>query len=204
MDVWDREAIDLVGPGFIKFNADGTGDFASSPSTVTSIAGAPSAQARRELTSPGRATTTVTAHRAAGGPSSRPMARFGATSSSTLAMTPASGRSGKRVRLTGGLDGTHRQGLPPTVGPVGRRPVSQQAGRVALPFGHSAVSLLDDTLGRRSFAPARRTPCQARHRQGSPRVNASSRMRVADPRVVVSVRPSPRRRHDLRPVRSRR
>ena len=27
MDLWDREAIDLVGPAFIKFNADGTGDF---------------------------------------------------------------------------------------------------------------------------------------------------------------------------------
>jgi len=27
MDLWDREAIDLAGPGFIKFSADGTGDF---------------------------------------------------------------------------------------------------------------------------------------------------------------------------------
>ena len=27
MDLWDREAIDLLGPAFIKFNADGTGDF---------------------------------------------------------------------------------------------------------------------------------------------------------------------------------
>ena len=27
MDLWDREALDLVGPAFIKFNADGTGDF---------------------------------------------------------------------------------------------------------------------------------------------------------------------------------
>jgi hypothetical protein len=27
MDLWDRKAIDLVGPAFIKFNADGTGDF---------------------------------------------------------------------------------------------------------------------------------------------------------------------------------
>jgi len=25
MDLWDREAIDLVGPAFIKLNADGTG-----------------------------------------------------------------------------------------------------------------------------------------------------------------------------------
>ncbi|QKV72062.1 hypothetical protein HUT13_09355 [Streptomyces harbinensis] len=27
MDVWDREAIDLVGPGFIEFADDGTGQF---------------------------------------------------------------------------------------------------------------------------------------------------------------------------------
>ncbi len=27
MDLWDREAIDLIGPAFIKFNADGTGHF---------------------------------------------------------------------------------------------------------------------------------------------------------------------------------
>ncbi|MCA1702777.1 MAG: hypothetical protein LC808_05705 [Actinobacteria bacterium] len=27
MDLWDREAIDLVGPAFIRFKADGTGDF---------------------------------------------------------------------------------------------------------------------------------------------------------------------------------
>lgn len=27
MDLWDGEAIDLVGPGFIEFNADGTGHF---------------------------------------------------------------------------------------------------------------------------------------------------------------------------------
>ena len=27
MDLWDRDAIDLVGPAFIRFNADGTGDF---------------------------------------------------------------------------------------------------------------------------------------------------------------------------------
>jgi hypothetical protein len=28
MDVWDRDAIDLVGPGFIEFFDDGTGRFA--------------------------------------------------------------------------------------------------------------------------------------------------------------------------------
>ncbi len=27
MDLWNREAIDLVGPAFIRFNADGTGNF---------------------------------------------------------------------------------------------------------------------------------------------------------------------------------
>ncbi|WP_226961329.1 MULTISPECIES: hypothetical protein [Streptomyces] len=27
MDVWDRDAIDLVGPGFIEFTEDGTGQF---------------------------------------------------------------------------------------------------------------------------------------------------------------------------------
>ncbi|GAB2883543.1 hypothetical protein GCM10022245_18740 [Streptomyces mayteni] len=27
MDVWDRDAIDLVGPGFIEFADDGTGQF---------------------------------------------------------------------------------------------------------------------------------------------------------------------------------
>jgi hypothetical protein len=27
MDLWDREAIDLVGPGFIEFGEDGTGQF---------------------------------------------------------------------------------------------------------------------------------------------------------------------------------
>jgi len=27
MDLWDRDAIDLVGPAFIKLNADGTGAF---------------------------------------------------------------------------------------------------------------------------------------------------------------------------------
>ncbi|MGH3607711.1 MAG: hypothetical protein ACRDRD_06435 [Pseudonocardiaceae bacterium] len=27
MDLWDRDAIDLVEPGFIEFGADGTGQF---------------------------------------------------------------------------------------------------------------------------------------------------------------------------------
>jgi hypothetical protein len=27
MDLWDREAIELVGPGFIEFGEDGTGEF---------------------------------------------------------------------------------------------------------------------------------------------------------------------------------
>jgi hypothetical protein len=27
MDLWDREAIDLVGPGFMEFGEDGTGQF---------------------------------------------------------------------------------------------------------------------------------------------------------------------------------
>lgn len=27
MDIWDRDAIELVGPGFIEFDEDGTGEF---------------------------------------------------------------------------------------------------------------------------------------------------------------------------------
>ena len=27
MDLWDRDAIDLIGPAFIEFRADGTGNF---------------------------------------------------------------------------------------------------------------------------------------------------------------------------------
>ena len=39
MDLWDRDALDLVAPAFIEFRSDDTGDLVSSPSGVGWIVG---------------------------------------------------------------------------------------------------------------------------------------------------------------------
>jgi hypothetical protein len=93
MDLWDREAIDLVGPAFIKFNADGTGDFRFI--AVEGYLDCRDAK-RRE---PPRVNFTWEGNDEGDRASGRGWAQletdgsYGATSFFTLAMTPAFGRS---------------------------------------------------------------------------------------------------------------
>jgi hypothetical protein len=84
MDLWDAEAIDLLGPRFIQFGADRSGHFGSSPSRGGWIAGAASATGARVWSSPGRATTRAIPPAAVAGRRWRRTGRCVGTSTSTL------------------------------------------------------------------------------------------------------------------------
>lgn len=91
LDLWDRDAVDLVAPAILAVDRDGTGHvsflaveealdcrFRTDPTEGPSVSSA------------GKAATTVTPCRAAVGSVSTPTARSPVTSTSTSATTPAS------------------------------------------------------------------------------------------------------------------
>ena len=94
MDLWDRDAIDLVGPAFIEITADGRGSFRFI--AVEGFIDARHVEPRRSPSGGvqlGRHTTKGTMSRVEGGPVWTRMARCVATSSSILVTALASAPS---------------------------------------------------------------------------------------------------------------
>jgi hypothetical protein len=94
MDLWDAEAIDLLGPGYIQFDADRTGHF-----RFIAVEGWMDCQSgHRRLGPPTRSATTCAPTTRAILPAAvagrrwRRTGRCGGISISTWVMTPASGR----------------------------------------------------------------------------------------------------------------
>ena len=97
MDLWDAEAINLLGPAYIQFDADRNGHF-----RFIAVEGWMDCQSgrrdgRRTWSSPGRATTRAIPPAAVAGRRWRRTGRCVGISTSTWVMTPASGRCGPRA-----------------------------------------------------------------------------------------------------------
>ena len=93
MDLWDSDAIDLLGPAYIEINADGTGAIRFIAVEGTSTAASTNSKKAELSSSHGRAMTRGTQSQDAVGPTSRrTTAHCMGGSSSTWATTRASGQ----------------------------------------------------------------------------------------------------------------
>ena len=123
-ELWDREALDLVGPAFIEFGEDGSGSFGFIAVQGWMDCREAPRDGRPGVEFPGRAAMTAIRPPAAAGRCWRTTARCAGASSSTSATTQALRRCETTSRSPG-------RACPPVPNGRGRDRDRSQAGRRA-------------------------------------------------------------------------